>query len=179
MITTIILPEFSARLPTCRAAQTAAPEDMPISSPSEVAIRAGGAEGVLAGYLHDLIEDLGVKDGRDKSRTDALDGMRSFLSAGKHRRTFRFHGDDLEIGFVFLECFAHTGDGAARAHPGHQYISPAVAIVPDFLGSGQAVDFRIGRILKLPGQKGILILRGHLLRALDGARACLRRPVSG
>ncbi len=52
-------------------------------------------------------------------------------------------------GFAGLECLCDTGDGAAGIDTGDQDIDLSVGGLPDLLGGGEAVGFRVGWVFEL------------------------------
>src|SRR5690606_1382857 len=104
-----------------------------------------------------------VEDLRSEAGADALDLVRAGLTARQHGRGLRLDSDDLDAGLARLEHLADAGDGTAGADAGDEEVDGALRVVPDLLGRGAAVDFRIGRILELlrhdrVGQRGDQLL---------------------
>ena len=67
-----------------------------------------GLKGCLIRHLDDFIIDGGVQSLRDKACTDSLNLVRACIAAGKHRRGFRLHRDDLHLRILLLQVFADT-----------------------------------------------------------------------
>ncbi len=85
----------------------------------------------------------------------------------QHLRFRRFYGNDPGFGFFFFQIATGACNGAAGSHTGDQQIHFPFCIAPDF-GSGCFVMcFRIGGIVKLPGNKAAGILSGQTLGFLD------------
>ena len=156
MITTINLSLVSGRFATCSAAQVAAPDEIPTSRPSSLAMRRAGRHGIVRLDADDLVIDLRVEHSRHKAGTDALDWVRPLLPARQHRRGIRLDGHHLERRLARLDHLAHAGDRAAGADAGNQVVDLAVGVAPDFLGRGAAVDLGVGRVLELLRQKVLL-----------------------
>ena len=91
----MVLPLFSGRFASSIAAHTAAPEEMPTSTPSFRPISRAGGEGVLVLYGNDLIVDLRVQHVGDKAGADALDLVAAGHALAQNRGGGRLHGDDL------------------------------------------------------------------------------------
>ena len=61
----------------------------------------------------------------------------------------------LDLGLAGLQGLSHAGDGATGANASHDNIDRAVRVTPDLFGRGLAMNFGIGRILKLLRDKGL------------------------
>ena len=88
-MTTICLPAFSGRRATCRAAQSAAPEEMPTRSPSSRAARCAVSKASWLVDADHLVVDVGVEDVGDESRADALERVGSLGVRPRGRATPR------------------------------------------------------------------------------------------
>ena len=124
----MFLPSFSERFASSMAAQTAAPEDMPTSTPSVLPMSSADRECVLVGDGDYLVIHLGIQHVRHEARADALYLVRSGDAGGQHRGSRRLHRDDLHAGHFLLEVLADAGDRAAGADAGHEVINRAVGI---------------------------------------------------
>ncbi|MPN25761.1 hypothetical protein SDC9_173176 [bioreactor metagenome] len=94
--------------------------------------------------------------------------MRAGRRAGQHGRIVGLHRDDFDAGIFCLQRLAHAGDGAARSDPRDKGGNPAVCVAPDLFGGRLSVYFGVCGIIELLRNKGILNLRGQLLRLADG-----------
>src|SRR4029077_20401717 len=95
----------------------------------------------------DLVDQLGFQDRWNKSRTDALDLVRTRLAAGEDWAVLGFDGDHLDRRLWCLQHLPDGGDGPAGADSGNDGVDLASGIGPDFLRRRLPMDFRIRRIL--------------------------------
>ena len=79
--------------------------------------------------------------------------MRAGLPTGEDRRGSRFHSDSLEARLAGFDHLGDAGDGAPRAHAGHNNVHLTIRISPDLLGCGATMDLRVGRVLELLGNQ--------------------------
>ena len=105
---------------------------------------------LLVRYANYFVYQFCVKYLGNESGTDALQTMRTSLSATKNCAVGRFHRHNPYLRVVFLECARCTGERTTRTNASHKDIHQPVGILPDFLSGGQFVRFSIGRIGELP-----------------------------
>ena len=75
-----------------------------------------------------------------------------------------------------LDIARNSGNGATGADARHQYIDPAIGVIPDFRAGGLFVNRRVGRVFKLLGHKIIERIAGQNFGGLvDGAFHALGR----
>ncbi len=123
---------------------------------------------MVLGDRDDVIDDVLVQIGRNKSGTDALDLVGAGAAAGQDRGDFRLHCHGQQMGIFLLDHFRHTGDGAARAHAGHKDIDVPVQGVPDFRTGGGPVDRGVGRVGELVRHPGVASCFNQVPGRLDG-----------
>src|SRR5262249_29180281 len=106
-------------------------------------------EGVVILNLDDLVHDAEVEHIGHEAGADTLDLVPAGLQGlalhllRDHRAGHRLDGDALEARLALLDDLADAGNGAARADAGHEDVTLAVGVAPDFLGGGLAVDLRV------------------------------------
>jgi hypothetical protein len=126
MMTTMVLPAFSGRLPTLTAAcqrGTRRDADRDAFEPRD---EAGIFEGLVVRDLHDLVIDRRIEDRRHETGADALDLVRAGIAAGQDRAVGRLDRDDLETGLPGLQHLADAGDRAAGADAGDEDVDLSV-----------------------------------------------------
>ena len=166
---TISLPRCSGRAPTSAAAKALAPAEMPTRMPSSAARARAVVDGLVAGHLHDLVVDGGVEHLRHEPGADALDAVRTRLTARQDGRFGRLDRVDLDRRIALLEHLADAGDRAARAHAGHEGRDGAVGVAPDLLGGRAPVDVGVGRVLELLGHEAVGVFGQQRRGPVDGA----------
>src|SRR6185369_9049864 len=142
---------------------------------------AGHGEGIVVGHL-DTLDNLGISLGilqvkvfGNEPGARALNLVRAWFqglpgeSLRNHRRIFGFDFDRLEGGFAGFDDFIAAGNGTAGADGGDEDIDLAGGIIPDFLGGGFAMDFRVGGVIELLGDPGVGSFLGDGLGPGDGA----------
>ena len=135
------------------AAHSAAPPEMPASTPSRRAAAARGLDRVLVVDRHDLVDHLAVEHlaGRSRRRCPgSCAGRAARPTAPASRRLDRDH---LQVRVALLEDARRAGDRAAGADAGHEHVDLAVEVAPR---SPRPVvrrcDLRVGRVRELVGQ---------------------------
>lgn len=91
----MFLPTFSGRRANFAAAATAAPEEMPTSSPSWAASSRPASKGLLVFDGDDLVVDSGVQRLGHEPGADALNLVGAGAALGEHGGSGRFHGHHL------------------------------------------------------------------------------------
>jgi len=86
--------------------------------------------------------------------------------------------DRLDDGFRFLMTSLTPVMVPPVPTAGHQNVHLAVGVAPDLLGRGLAVDFRVGRVVKLLRHERVRRRLQQFLRLVDGAVHALFRPAS-
>src|SRR6185312_16791631 len=122
----------------------------------------------------DLVVNGGIEDLWRKAGAQPLNLVRAGLATRQNGRRLRFHRHDTHGRLALLEHLADTGDGAARADAGDQYVDAAGGVVPDFFGGGGTMDFRVGRVLELLRDDGAGDGGRQFVRLGDGALHALR-----
>ncbi len=133
----MVFPAFSGRFASSKAAHTAAPEEMPTSTP---ALRARGAarrKRILVLNRDDLVVDGGVEHLGHKARADALDGVRARRAAREDRRARGLDRDDVDVGVLGLEVATHAGDGTAGAHARDEDVDRPIGVLPNLRAGGR------------------------------------------
>ena len=105
---------------------------------------------LLIHYADYFVYQVCVKYLGNESGTNALQTMRTSLSATKYCAISRFHRHNPYLRVVFLECARCTGERTTRTNASHKDVHLPVGVFPDFLSGGQFVRFCIGRIGELP-----------------------------
>ena len=146
---TIIFPAFSALRATCSAAHTAAPAEMPVSSPSSRAMRRAVASASSLVTRTISSHSVRFEDRRDEADAQPLHHVRPLGVAGEHRRRIGLDRDAAEFRLARLEHVADAGERAAGADARYQNVGLTVGVAPDFFRRRAAMDLRIGRVLEL------------------------------
>ena len=131
-------------------------------------------ERIFARDRHDLIIDGRIEHLRHKARADALDLVRTGLSAGKDRTVGRLDRDDLHIRVLRLQVFPGAGDRAAGTDARDEDIHITVGVLPDLGTGGQLVRLRVGRVDELSRNEAVRDLTRQFFRSGDGALHALR-----
>jgi hypothetical protein len=149
---------------------TTAPEDAPTTSASCRA-SARGDVGVVVTDVDDLVVDLGVEHGCEKTTAQAGLQVRAGCAAGEQRAAGGLYRHDVQIGLLLAQVAPGFGDGSAGADAGDQGVDAPVGVRPDLGARRGEVRARVARVVGLPGRPGALAeLLGDLLGALDRAR---------
>ncbi len=127
----------------------------------------GGAEGLVVGYGHRLVDERDVDVVRDETRADSLDLVRARLATGKDRRICRLDRDDPRLRAEFPPHPPDTGESASGPHAGDKDVHCAVGVRHSSRASWWFVDLGVGRVRKLLRFDRV----GNFGRQLRGARA--------
>ena len=146
-------PRFRGAWPAACAAHTAAPDEMPTSTPSLWPIGAAGGKGVVVLHGDDLVIDRWCPARPAQSRRRCPESYAHrpvpLLSTGEEAGST---ATTLTAGFLLLEELANAGHGAAGANACYKDIDLAVGIFPD-LGAGSLdVCLRVGGVHELAGE---------------------------
>ena len=137
-IVTTVFSGPSARA-TSSATSTAAPAEMPTSSPSRRELEAHRL-GVVLGDAAHLAEQRAVEDVGDEASADPLDTVGPRRAARQHRAGRRLDGDDRDAGVARPQRLPDAGDRAARADAGHERVGGQAA-------SGRGAPARGGAVI--------------------------------
>ena len=107
-----------------------------------------------------FVIDGGVERVGDEACADALELMRSRLTAREDGRGMRFYADDFYVGVPLFEVCARTADGTARADACNEDVYLAVGVLPDLGACGLDMCRGVGRVGELAREEA----------AFDGAR---------
>ena len=108
------------------APHSAAPHEIPASTPSRRATQAGGPDRVLVVHGHDLVDHLAVQHRRDETRPDALDLVRPGRPPESTAEPRAPPPPRAGPGCAPSAARPTAGDRAAGAHAGHEHVHPAV-----------------------------------------------------
>ena len=163
------LPSFSGRRATSRAAQTAAPPEMPARIPSSLQSRraispASSCFTATISSSSFVSSTFGTNPGPQPwilcgpGFPPAMTGESAGSAATiLQRRLARLHH------------LRAAGDRPAGAGAADEDVHLAVRVAPDLLGGGPPVDLGVRRVLELLEDEVARVLRRHLLRPLDRA----------
>ena len=168
-MTTMFLPAASGRAATCRAAQTAAPDEMPTRMPSFVPT--ARAVSIASGNSTSMTSSMTLWSRIAGTKFGPMPWIlcgpgvplvSSGESAGSTAMTLR-------AGHALLEHLTDAGDGAAGADAGDEVVDLALGVADDLLGGGLAVDRGVRLVLELAGKDRAGDLGDELLGLRDRA----------
>ena len=77
------------------------------------------------------------------------------MAFGKNRGSSRLHGNNLDLGVLFLQICARTGNRSASTYTSNQDVHFALGCLPNFGTSSCLMNGGVGGIGELAGNKGV------------------------